>query len=239
MRHASSGVRSDRCKKEVTIPERFRLESHRSIEISFNRLSPRIGCGLMLNSLPRFHSLEPLFAVMNNYGYEKVHADKPAQKTLAITPLLKQFYDSAFNNKSPLQQNFRNTYGNQEVYLAFDPAIKTAWFVSEPQNKIALANYFRDATSLQLKADGIALVGSTTRLSPVGWQNLHDLLSDKFMSRLGRVERIEITSLLTGVRWRPPVLGLGVMMLNTKEFKEVQVTVDAAIKGHANGEIHL
>jgi len=193
----------------------------------------------MLAGLPKFETLDPLNTVMANYGYEKIHADKPAQKILATPPLLKQFYDNAFNNKTPLQQNFRNAFGNQQIYLAFDSAVKTAWFIADPQNKIALTNYFRDATVLQLKSEGIILTGSITRVTPVGWQNLHDLISDKFRSRLGRIEKIDIMSVMSGVRWRPPTLGLGAALLNMKEFKEILATIDAAITGRANGEIHL
>ncbi|MEO0067954.1 MAG: hypothetical protein ABIK23_02330 [candidate division WOR-3 bacterium] len=213
------------------MPERLRFETLRSMEISFNRLSPGFGCGLMLSSLPAFTSSDPLITIMSNYGFEKIYADKTAQKILTNSGLLKTFYDNAFKNKTPLQQNFRSTFGNQEIFLVFDNAIKTAWFIAEPQNKIALANYFRDAVSFRLKSEGIVLFGSTNRLTPVGWQNLHDLLQEKFMQRLGRIERVEIANLLTGVRWAPPTLKIGVTLLNMKEFKEIWATVDAALKG--------
>lgn len=215
------------------MPERLRFESQRSMEISFNRLSPQFGCGLMLSGLPLFDSSDPLVAVMTSYGFEKIYADKPAQKILSNSGLLKAFYDNAFQNKTPLPQNFRTNFGNQEIYLIFDSALKTAWFVAEPHNKIALTNYFRDAISLHLKNEGILLVGSTNKLTPIGWQNLHDLLQEKYMSRLGRIERVEIMSLMSEVRWRPPTLGLGVTMLNMKEFKEIWAMVDAVVKGRA------
>ncbi len=220
------------------MPERLRFENLRSLEISFNQLSPKFGCGLMLSSLPLFNSCDPLVTVMANYGFEKIYADKPAQKILSNSGLLKTFYENAFKNKTPLQQNFRSTFGNQEIYLVFDTELKSAWFISEPHNKIALTNYFRDALSLRLKSEGILLVGSTNKLTPVGWQNLYDLLQEKFMSRLGRIERIEIMSLMSEVRWRPPTLGLGVTMLNMKEFKEILALIDAAVKGRPSAGTH-
>ncbi len=217
------------------MPEKLRIDTHRSIEISFARLSPRIGCGLMLASLPRFDASDPLNAIMQNYGYNKIHADKPAQKILTNSGLLKSFYDNAFTNKTPLQQNFRSTFGHLEIYLAFDPTLKTAWFVSDPQNKIVLTNYYRDALSLGLKADGILLTGSLPKLTPVGWQNLHDLLNDEFFKKYGPIERVEIMSILSGARWRPPSLGLGVTLLNMREFKDIKAAVDAAFRGGEDG----
>ncbi|MGQ9679037.1 MAG: hypothetical protein ACUVUD_07150 [bacterium] len=204
---------------------------NRAIEINLNRVSPRIGSGLMLTTLPRFESIDALNNIMNNYGFDRIHADKPAQKTLANSALLKQFYDNTFVNKTSLQRNFRSTYGHIEIYLALDPSIKSAWFISDHQNKIALANYFRDAVSLGLKADGVLLIGSTPKLTPVGWQNLHDLLTPDFFKRSGPIERVEIMSLLAGARWRPPSLGLGVTLLNLKEFKDIQIAVELALRG--------
>ncbi|MGB9742457.1 MAG: hypothetical protein ACP5JB_04040 [candidate division WOR-3 bacterium] len=220
------------------MPERLRLDTNRAIEIDFRRISPRIGCGLMLAGLPRFSSSDPLNAIMGSYGYERLFADKPAQTILTNSGLLKNFYDNTFINKTPLAQNFRSVYGNQEIYLAYDPGLKHAWFVSDPHNKMALANYFRDAVALGLKADGILLLGSTAKLTPVGWQNLHDLLTDEFFKSYGPIERIEVMSLLSGVRWRAPTLSLGVSYLNMRELKEIRATVVQAIKGGTDGEIH-
>ncbi len=217
------------------MPEKLRIETHRSIEISFARLSPRIGCGLMLVNLPRFDSSDPLNAIMQNYGYTKIHADKPAQKILTNSGLLKSFYDNAFTNKNQIQQNFRSTFGHLEIYLAFDPTIKTAWFISDPQNKIALINYYRDALSLGLKADGIILTGSTPKLTPVGWQNLYYLLTEEFFKKYGPIERIEIMSILSDARWRHPTLGLGVTLLNMKELKDIRAAVEYALRGGESG----
>lgn len=192
----------------------------------------------MLDKLPRFNSSDPLNAIMASYGYGRIAADPPAQKILTNPGLLKSFYENAFTNKTPLPQNFRSVYGNQEIYMAYDPGLKGVWFISDPQNRVALLNYFRDAVSLGLKADGILLLGSTPKLTPVGWQNLHDLLNEEFLKQYRPIERVEIMSILPGVRWRPPTLGLGVTFLNMKELREIRATVIEAIRGGTDGEIH-
>ncbi len=184
----------------------------------------------MLARLPRFDSSDPLNNTMKNYGYEKLFADKPAQKIITQPNLLKSFYDNALNNKMFLVDNFRAVFGKLEVYLAYDPNIKTAWFVSLPENKIYLANYFHEALIFNLKKLGIHLTGSPARLTPVGWQNLYDLLSEDFLGNHGPIKRVEIITIISDVRWRPPTLGLGVTFLNMKEFKEIQAAVEANFK---------
>jgi len=219
------------------MPTKLRLDAHRSLEITLAKLSPKFGCGLMLDGLPRFNGSDPLLNAMSNYGYTTLGADKTAQKLVQNSGLLKQFFDNAFTNKLPLRQNFRDVYGHVEVYMATDAAIRSAWFVSDPPNRIALVNYFRDAVSLGLKPLGVLLLGSTVRLTPAGWQNLHDLVSDRFLNAHSDIQRIEIMTVLSGVRWRTNTLGLGVMLLNFREPKEIETTVEAALRGATGPEV--
>jgi hypothetical protein len=219
------------------MPTKLRLETQRSLEITFARLSPNFGCGLMLSGLQRFGASDPLLNAMSNYGFPNLAGDKAAQKLVQNSGLLKQFFDNAFTNKLPLRQNFRDVYGHIEVYMATDAAARTAWFVSDPPNRIALVNYFRDAVSLGLKPLGVLLLGSTVRLTPAGWQNLHDLVSDKFLNAHSDIQRIEIMTVLSGVRWRTNTLGLGVMLLNFREPKEIETAVEAALRGATGPEI--
>lgn len=219
------------------MPPRLRLDTHRSIEISQARLSPRIGCGLMLTGIPRFESSDALMNILGNYGYTSVRADKPAQAILRNSTLLKTFYDNCFNNKTPLRQNFRATYGHLEIALALDQEAKTAWFIADQHNRIALANYYRDALSLGLKSIGILLLGSTVRLTPVGWQNLHDLLTDEFLQAHREIERVEIMTVISGARWRKPSLGIGVTLLNVREPADIKTAVDAALSGAGGDEV--
>jgi hypothetical protein len=219
------------------MPTKLRLEAHRSLEISLATLSPNFGCGKMLRSLPRFNASDPLLNAMSNYGYPELAGDKPSQKLVENSGLLKQFFDNAFTNKMPLRQNFKGTYGHLEVFMALDAPVRTAWFVADPTNRVALENYFRDAVSLSLKTLGILLLGSTVRLTAAGWQNLHDLLSGKFLDEHQDIQRVEIMGTLAGVRWRASCLGLGVMLLNFRELPEVFASVKAAMRGGSGPQI--
>jgi len=213
------------------MPTKLRLEAYRSLEITFALLSPKYGCGVMLGGLPRFNASDPLHNAMSNYGCENLFADKAAQKTVENSGLLKQFYDNAFANKMPLRQNFRGVYGHLEVFMAIDAAAKTAWFVADPTNRVALMNYYRDAVSLGLKPLGVLLLGSTVRLTPAGWQNLFDLLTDKFFNVNPGVHRVEIMGALDGIRWRTNTLGLGVTLMNFREVPEIEAAVQEALRG--------
>lgn len=219
------------------MPAKLRLESQRSIEISMVKLSPQIGCGLMLAGLPEYDASDPMVNAMTSYGYVKLRADKAAEKLVSNPALLKQFYDNAVTSKTPLRSNFKAVYGALEVYMAIDPAAKTAWFVADQHNRIALVNYARDAVSLGLKTLGILLMGSTVRLSPIGWQNLHDVLSDKFLNIHREVQRVEVMGMLGGVRWRPNCLGLGATLLNFREPADIIAVVERALRGETGPDI--
>jgi hypothetical protein len=219
------------------MPTKLRLDSQRSIEVSTVKLSPQIGCGLMLANLPEFDASDPMVNAMTSYGYVKLRADKPAEKLVSNPALLKQFYDSAITSKTPLRSNFKAVYGALEIYMALDAAAKTAWFVSDQHNKIALMNYARDAVSLGLKTLGILLMGSTVRLTPIGWQNLHDVLTDKFLNAHREVQRVEVMGMLGGVRWRPNCLGLGVTLLNFREPADIAAVVERALRGETGPDI--
>ncbi len=210
---------------------KLRLDLERSMEISVARLSPRYGCGLMLRRLPRFDESDALLNIMEHYGYKFIYADKPAARIICDSQLLKKFYENAFENKTPIRRNFYQVFGSREVFLALDQKQKSAWFISDPLNKMELLNYYRDSVSLEVKALGIMLTGSTPRLTPLGWQNLYDLLTDEFFLRHPDVKQVEILSTIAGVRWRKPFLGLGVTLLNMKDALGVKIAVDAAFAG--------
>ncbi len=213
------------------MPVKLRLDIERSLEVSLARLSSKYGCGLMLASLPKYDESDALLAVMDHYGYKHLAADRAAQRIISNPTLLKSFYENAFEHKRPIRRNFYDTFGNQDLFLAIDPKQKSAWFVSEPPNKIALVNYFRDSVSLGLKALGVMLTGSTPRLTPLGWQNLHDVLADEFFLRHPEVKHVEVMSTIAGARWREPNLGLGVTMLNLKGLTQIREMVEGALLG--------
>lgn len=218
------------------MPAKFRLDQYHSIEISVAKLSEKYGCGLMLKGLGAAGTSDPLVNVLSNYGYTAIRADRPAQKIIENSGLLKQFYDNAFSSKTPLRQNFKQVYGHLEVLLACDAQAKTVWFVADPHNRMALANYFRDAISLGLKGLGVLLTGSMIRLTNVGWQNLYDLLPDKLFNDNRAIQRVEVLSVLSGVRWRPPSLSVGVTALNFREPAELKSALTEAL-GTAGSEV--
>jgi hypothetical protein len=185
----------------------------------------------MLHNLPKFGASDPLLNAMSNYGYPNLAGDKAAQTLVQNLGLLKQFYDNAFTNKLPLRQNFRDVYGHLEVFMVLDASARTAWFVADSPNRMALVNYFRDAASLGLKPLGVLLLGSTVRLTAAGWQNLYDLLTDKFFNDHAGIQRVEVMSVMPGVRWRANCLGLGVTLLNFRELPEIETAVEAALSG--------
>jgi hypothetical protein len=219
------------------MPPRLRLDAERSIEVSFVRLSPLIGCGLMLAGLPKYDAPDALISIMENYGYDRLAADKPARKAVENQALLKTFHENAFIQKLALRRNFLQVYGQRDLWLAFDPRAKTAWFVSDSHHRIALANYHRDAVSFGLKPHGVTLVGSMVRLSAIGWQNLCDIVTDKFLDEHREVERIEVMSAIAGVRWRLPTLGIGASFLNFQEPERIGKAVEAALRGETGGDI--
>ncbi len=219
------------------MPPKLRLETARSLEVSVARLSPRYGCGLMLKKLPGFDGSDAMLNIMENYGYKTLAADKPARKIITNPGLLKPFYENAFSHKVKLPRNFLQSFDKPDLYLAYDPKARTAWFISEPQNRMALVNYFRDAVSLGLKPFGVMLTGATVRLTPVGWQNLHDLLSDEMLEQNPPVKRVEVMSLLAGVRWREPHLGIGVTFLNFSEAVHIGRVTQSALRGEQGEDI--
>lgn len=219
------------------MPPRPRLEVERSLEINFARLSPRFGCGLMLKDLPRYDGSDALINIMDNYGYRDLAADQSGARTVANRGLLKTFYDNAFSHKLSLRRNFYQSYHEQDLLLAHDSRIKKAWFVGEPENRMALVNYFRDAVSLGLKAAGVALTGATVRLTPLGWQNLSDGLPDEFLDSHPHIKRVDVMSVLSGVRWREPALTLGVTYLNFQELPRIRTAISAALRGERNQDI--
>lgn len=219
------------------MPPKLRLDTQRVMDISLTRLSKLYGCGLMLAGLPDIDTPDPLVNVMNSYAFTKLFADKPARRHVQNPGLLKPFYENAFTQRLALKPNFRQCFGNVDLWLACDPAAKSAWFISDPQNRMALVNYFRDAVSLGLKSSGILLLGSVVRLTPVGWQNLHDLLSDKFLNEHPGIQRVEVMTVFSGVRWRLNSLGLGASVLNFRELADIQPLVEDAWSGKNGGEI--
>ncbi|MEO0108983.1 MAG: hypothetical protein ABIK62_07445 [candidate division WOR-3 bacterium] len=211
------------------MPLALRLQAEKALSINGSWLSPKIGCGLMLAKMPNYSADEVLRDVMRNYGYSSIRADKQAAKFLDThSDLLQSFCANAEGAKMPIEVNYKTVFGSKDLILVTDSSARTAYFVAAAENKLALNNYFRDAMPGLLQSMKLTLGGSTSRLTPIGWQNLHDLLTlGDFRFDFPDVERLEIMASLPAARWRKPVLEVGVNMLN---FQEVRVTREALIK---------
>jgi hypothetical protein len=210
----------------------LRINVEKSLNINSTFLSPRIGCGQMLTRIPKYQGNDILIQVMRGYNLTDIHADKPAAKILEDNPdLMRTFCANAEAAKTPIKQNFRGVYGQKEVYLVLDLGRSAAWFLTAPDNRLALVNYFRDAMPSILKAFKLTLGGSTNRLQPVGWQSLHDIVSDvNFRSDYPLVDRLEVMASLATVRWRQPVLEIGVNLLNFSDLREIRDAINAQVK---------
>lgn len=212
------------------MPPILRLHLLRVIRISIDHLSPKIGCGKMLHSIPVFAAAESFAKAMEGYGIKTIYADKTAQKNLENSKFTGPFMSNAASGRTSLVDNFRFSFTTPDIVLAYDPKKASAWIVAEPSNRMALENYYRDAVPNILKSLGLTLTGSTVRLTPYGWQNLHDVISEDFVNSHPEVKRIEVMAVLAGLRWRAPDLGLGITLLNFAESDKIRNDIEALLK---------
>jgi hypothetical protein len=211
----------------------LRVQVERMLVLNSGFLSPRIGCGLMLTKVPLYRGNEVFMDCMRTYNYPNVFADKPAVKLFDDNEtLMRQFCDNAESNKMALKLNFRAVYAPKDIYLAVDTNKRAAYFLAETEFKLALLNYYRDALPNIAKVLNLTLGGSPGRLTPVGWQNLYDVTNDvNFKLDYAAVERIEGSASVPAVRWRSPVLEIGVNLLNFSDPR----TIREGIAGEVNG----
>ena len=205
----------------------LRVSVERMLALNSGWLSPRIGCGQMLTNIAPYQANDVFLDVMRGYNYPNVFADKPAIKILEENEdLMRQFIVNAESGKMALKNNFRGVYVAREIYLALDSAKKSAYFLAAPEHRLALVNYYRDAMPSIANILKVAVSGSTNRLTPVGWQTLHDVLNDvNFQKDYSGVQRIEIMASLPTARWRSPVLEIGVNLLNFSTPRSVRDSI--------------
>jgi len=205
----------------------LRLTAEKLLDVNSSWLSPRIGCGQMLSGIPRYSGSEVLRDVMREYGYDIVHADKQATKLLDNNDSLVRTFCSNFEGtKMPIKVNYRSAFGLKDLFLVLDLITKSAYFIASPESKLALNNYFRDAMPGLMQNFKVTLGGSTNRLTPIGWQNLHDVMTEgNFRIDFPEVQKIEIMSTLPGARWRQPTLEVGVQLMNFTEAKAIRLTI--------------
>ncbi|MEO0084535.1 MAG: hypothetical protein ABIJ94_02270, partial [candidate division WOR-3 bacterium] len=202
----------------------------RVIRVSIDHLSPKIGCGKVLASLPVFPASESFLKAMETYGIKIIYADKAAQKYLTDNKFTGPFMSNAATGRTPLDANFKFSFTTPDIILAFDESKASAWFLAESSNKLALENYYRDAVPNIMKSLGLTLTGSTVRLTPYGWQNLFDLFNADFVRAHPEVKRVEVMSVLAGLRWRPPDLGVGITLLNFTEPAKIRNDIEVLLK---------
>ena len=202
----------------------LRIVTEKMLAVNSSWLSTKIGCGMMLAGMPRYPANEVLHEVMRGYGHSDIHADKQAAKYLdSNESLLRTFCANAEEGKMPLKANYRAVFGKKDTLLVLDLNGRSCYFVLAPENKLALNNYYRDVAPGMMQSFGIVLSGSTNRLTPVGWQNLHDLMTiGDFRNDFSDARKIEVMSSLPTCRWRAPEIELGVNMLNFSDARSIR-----------------
>lgn len=176
-------------------------EEEKFLIISSEYLNEKIGCGAILKNIPVFHEIVGLCQAFKNYGIDEVRADKQAQKILQKEEIVGPFCSNALVNKIPLKPNFRTSFLNQDICLIVDEYKKIAYFISEPANKLALVNYYRDAVPNLAKKLNILIRGALMKLNPKGYKNLYELLNSEIIPLLKErnIKNIEIISAGVGI----------------------------------------
>lgn len=212
------------------MPAELRINTNKTINIDFDYLSQKFGCGKALLEVPRFSGSLAFNKVMESYGINNLYADKRAAKFLHDEKTIGTFCSNAISGKVPLNTNFKFAFVNIDCLLAIDEKRASSWFLSEPENKLAITNYYRDALPNMLSKKGITLTGATVRITPIGWQNLYDIATGDFVNSQKNLKQIEILATLPGARWREPILGLGVTLLNLADPNTIIKDITAAAK---------
>ncbi|MCS7249768.1 MAG: hypothetical protein N2323_04020 [candidate division WOR-3 bacterium] len=176
-------------------------EEERFLVISSEYLSEKVGCGAILKNIPVFREIIGLWQAFKNYGIEEVRADKQSQKILQKEEIVGPFCSNALVNKIPLKPNFKTSFLNQDIYLIVDEYKKIAYFISEPANKLAIVNYYRDAVPNLAKKLNIFIRGALSKLNPKGYKNLYELLNSEIIPLLKEknIKNIEIISAGVGI----------------------------------------
>jgi hypothetical protein len=211
------------------MPQGSRIEVFRWLEIDQDKLSPRIGGGLVLQRTPKFYGGEAFNKILERYDIKNIYADKIAQGLLQKEEIVKYFCTNALKSIS-LNENFRLTFANYSIILLIDYKKESAWFLGIVENRLLFVNYYREVVPNILKESGVSLSGSFNRLLPIGWQNLYDVIINDFVQENPQVKTIEILSVITDVRWRQPILGIGINLLNSASLKTASDKISSILR---------
>ncbi len=200
----------------------LRIVKNRYLIIDQSILNPRIGCGLVLATIPRYYNISEQFRkALSVYGIKILYADKNAQLFLEKENLVKDFCQNALTGMA-LHSNLQKVFNDKQIFLLIDPSKETGWLLAKPENRLPFLNYYKDVVPILLKRAGILLSGSSQRLLPLGWQNLYDVFDEDFIKNHPEIKSIEILSVLTDTRFRYPVLSIGINLLNIKPADAVR-----------------
>jgi hypothetical protein len=211
------------------MPSSSRVETFRWLEIDQDKLSPRIGCGLVLQHVPKFYGGEAFNKIFERYDIMNIYADKVAQGLLQKEEIVKYFCANALKSVS-LNENFRLIFADYPIILLIDYKKESVWFLGVVENRLPFINYYREVVPNILKESGILLSGSFNRLLPIGWQNLYDVIINDFIEENPPVKTIEILSVITDARWRQPILGIGINLLNLAALKTVNGKISSILR---------
>lgn len=201
----------------------IKREEEKFLIISSQYLNEKIGCGAILKNIPIFHEIVGICQAFKNYGIDEVRADKQAQKILQKEEIVGPFCSNALVNKIPLRHNFRTSFLNQDICLIVDEYKKIAYFISEPANKLAIINYYRDAIPNLAKKLNILVRGALTKLNSKGYKNLYELLNSEIISLLKEknIKSIEIIGAGVGISIINHSLRIETGLINFLDIKKL------------------
>jgi hypothetical protein len=199
-------------------------------------LSPAIGCGMMLTRIPSYHTPAVLRDIMHSYGCPNLFADKAAVQIIEGNEDLARAFSENADAGLPLKLNFRTVYLPTGMHLAVDVRRQAAYFLAEPEHTTTLTNYHRDAMPHVARVLKLTIGGTPGRLTGVGWQNLYDVTTDvSFRRNCPPLKRIEITAGTQTVRWREPVLEVGINLLNFSSAPAIRKAISDEIRPERRG----
>ncbi|MBS4016496.1 MAG: hypothetical protein KGZ86_08710 [Candidatus Latescibacteria bacterium] len=208
----------------------LRVEIFSWLPVEQDKLSPRIGCGLVLVNIPKFHGSDAFRQILAGYRIKNIFADKTAQKLLKTEKIVQQFCTNALASIS-LNENFRTVFKNYRMIFLIDQQKESAWLIGDVENRLPFLSYYREVVPNILKEMGITLTGSFTRLLPIGWQNFYDVIDKDIFKTHPEVTVIEILSIITDARWRNQVLGIGINLLNLTTPATIQQRIIEVLPG--------
>lgn len=215
------------------VTNKLRIEKFRCLEINRAILSPKLGCGLVLQKIPKVNLNMAMEKALAAYKINKYFADKPAAKFIQDEKYIKQFYANV-QSAMLLSENFQKTFDKIPIIMVYDYSQESAWFIGDVEGRLVFTNYYRDIMPNILKEFKVGLVGSYARLLPLGWQNLYDVIDAEFVKSNPAVKTIEILSVITDARFRNSVLSIGINLLNLGTPETIKEKIQEVITRKIN-----